>query len=62
MNPFRRKVLASMGYGAFALAAAPVFAQGGPRAGKDYIVLSPSLPPESKTTKPGKFSLTLPSP
>src|SRR3984957_19911893 len=49
MNPFRRKVLASMGYGAFALAAAPVFAQGGPRAGKDYIVLSPSLPPENKT-------------
>jgi protein dithiol oxidoreductase (disulfide-forming) len=50
MNPFRRKVLASMGYGTLALAAAPVFAQDkGPRAGADYIVLSPPLPPESKT-------------
>jgi len=49
MNPFRRKVLASMGYGTLALAAAPLFAQGGPQAGRDYVVLSPPLPPESKT-------------
>jgi protein dithiol oxidoreductase (disulfide-forming) len=49
MNPFRRKVLASLGYASLALAAAPVFGQGKPQLDKDYRLVSPPLPLESKT-------------
>lgn len=50
MNPFRRKVLASLGYATLALTNATAFAQRKPpQPGTDYQLLSPPLPPESKT-------------
>jgi thiol:disulfide interchange protein DsbA len=50
MNPYRRKVLASLGYATVALATAPAFAQkSGPQAGTQYQLVSPVQPPESKT-------------
>jgi thiol:disulfide interchange protein DsbA len=50
MNLHRRNVLASLGTATLALAAAPVFAQNKlPQQGVEYHLLSPPLPPESKT-------------
>ena len=50
MNPFRRKILASLGYATLALAAAPAVAQKKqPEEGTEYRLVSPPLAPESKT-------------
>lgn len=50
MNPFRRKILASLAYSPLMLAAAPAFAQKPPpQAGTEYRLVSPPLPLESKT-------------
>jgi thiol:disulfide interchange protein DsbA len=49
MNPYRRKVLASLGYATAALAGAPAFAQkSAPQEGVQYQLVSPVQPPESK--------------